>query len=601
MPAWLVCGVALVFASAAAAQTNTGTITGTITSAETGAALVSKVVAAYDTAGTLRGTATSDGTGLYLLTLPAGSYRVLAYDPDGVYATMFDGNAESFETSPLTTVGTSGTVRRDFALITGGTIFGSVTVSSGSPLANAVIEAYNLSGTRRGFTTANAQGFFSIVLPPGDYKLVAYDPTGSYALSFHREAIAFRDATPITVRARQDSVALFRLQVAAGIIGSVTDAATGLPLSGIDVFAYTAEGSLVSTTTTNANGSFAFSLPPGTYRIVAADPSRNFATGFLGGTAAFETSTVLTLSAGAQTSAQFALSRGATISGRVLDAAGNPVANVIAAAYNLDGTLHASAVTNANGTYELLVAPGTYKLVVFDSGMVYATRFFGGARDFASASAVGLAAGQALGGFDFSIVTGGRVIGTVRDGSQPREGITVGAYDAAGLLVATTVTNASGSYALVLPPGDYRIVAFDQDLRYAASYDGGANSFDETLPRTIDPGRTVVADIALRRGMIVSGDVIDVNGGLLSGVNVFALDGAGNRVAGAVSVDGTFSMAVPAGTYKFVAVDGSGRYAVTYWKNAKTLAAAESVTVSNQAPRLSFVLEQVMRRRAVRH
>ena len=596
MPAWLVFGLAFAFALPATA----GTITGTVTSAETRLPLASKVVAAYDTTGTLRGTATTDGTGLYVLTLPAGSYRILAYDLDGVYATSFDGDADSFETSPLTTIGTSNSVKRDFALITGGTISGSVTVPGGTALANAVVEAYNLSGTRRGFTTTNAQGFFSMVLPPGEYKLVAYDPSGAYAFTFHREAIAFRDAGPVTVRARQDTSISFRLSLAGRITGSVTDAA-GLPLSGIEVFAYTADGAAVMSVKTNANGSFNFSLPAGAYRIVAADPSRQFATAFHGGTGAFETSTVINLGAGGQRNLQFVLSRGATISGRVVDAAGNPVANVVAAAYNLDGTLHATAFTGADGTYELLVAPGTYKLVVFDSEMVYATRFLGGARDFASASAVGVATGQTLRGFDFSIITGGRVTGTVRDGSEPRAGITVAAYDAAGTLMASAVTNAAGSYALVLPPGDYRIVAFDQDLRYAASYDGGVNSFDETLPRTVNADATIVIDIALRRGMVVSGDVVDGNGEPLSGVNVFALDGAGNRVAGGVSLDGTFSMAVPAGTYKFVAVDGSGRYAVTYWQNAKTLASAEFVTVSSQTPRLRFVLEQVMRRRAIRH
>src|SRR5687767_1005660 len=215
MRAWLVFGLACAFASTAVA----GTITGTIRSAESGLPLGSKVVAAYDTTGTLRGTATSDATGLYVLTLPAGSYRVLAYDPAGVYATMFDANAESFETSPVTTVGAVDTVRRDFSLVAGGTVSGSVAVTGGAPLADAVVEAYNLSGTRRGFTTANAQGLFSMVLPPGDYKILAYDPSARYGFSFFRDAVAFPEATPVTVRAAQDSGVTFRLAVAGRITG----------------------------------------------------------------------------------------------------------------------------------------------------------------------------------------------------------------------------------------------------------------------------------------------------------------------------------------------------------------------------------------------
>lgn len=593
----------LVFGLACAFTMSTfaGTVTGTIRAADSRVALAGKVVAAYDTTGTLRGTATSDATGLYVLALPSGSYRVLAYDLDGFYATMFDANAESFETSPLTTVGESDTVRRDFSLFTGGTISGTVLTTSGAPIAEAVVEAYNPSGTRRGFTVTDAQGQYSMVLPPGGYKILAYDSARLYGFSFFREAISFDDAWLLTVRASQHSAATFRLASASRITGSVSDAATGLPLGSITVYAYTAAGALVAATTTNANGSYSLSLPPGLYRLVAADPTRHFATGYGADASAFETSTVITLGAGEQSNAQLALFRGATIAGRVLDATGAPVANVIAAAYNLNGTVHASATTNADGTYEILVAPGTYKLVLFDPQLVYATRFFGGSHDFISSGPVGLAAGQSLRGFDFSVIRGGRITGTVRDGATGRAGITVGAYDAAGLLVATAVTSASGAYAMVVPPGEYRIVAFDTELRYAASYDQGSTTYEQTPPRAVGAGATVTANIALRRGLVVSGDVTDRNGQLVSGVNIFALDASQNRVAGGVATDGAFAFAVPAGTYKFVAIDGAGRYAITYYQRAATFDAAPWVTVSSQTPRLTFVLEQVMRRRAARH
>ena len=594
----LVLALALPVAWAASA----GTITGTIRSAETQNPLGAKVVAAYDTTGTLRGTATSDATGLYVLTLPAGSYRLLAYDLEGVYATMFDANAESFETSPLTNIGATDEVHRDFSLVIGGTVSGVVAGSGSAPLSDMVVEAYNPSGTRRGFTTTNAQGQYSIVLPPGDYKLVAYDPLAHYAFGFYKDALAFSEATPVTVRAAQASGASFRLSLAARITGVVTDAATGLPLNAIDVYAYTTAGALVASARTTANGTFSLTVPPGAYRIVAADPARQFATGFHGNANAFESSSIVNVGGGGQVSAAVALTRAATIAGVVRDANGGAVVpNVTVAAYNLDGTLHTSANTAADGSYELLVAPGTYKLLVFDAQLNYATRFFGGARDFNATGPVGLAGGQHLTGFNFSILRGGRITGTVRDGAQPRAGITVAAYDSAGSLVASAVTGADGTYAFVVPPGDYRIVAFDPAHGYAPSYDGSTNSFDQSIPRTINAGATVTADIGLRRGFLVSGDVFNSAGEPLNDVNVFALDGAGNRVAGAVTREGTFSLVVPSGAYKFVAIDGPGRYDVTYWQHAKTLATAEWVTVSTQTPRLVFELEQSMRRRATRH
>src|SRR5688572_4591499 len=86
----------------AATAVEAATVSGFVTSSATGNPLSGMVVAAYDAAGNLRGTATTDATGFYqLLQLPVGDYRFLAYDPLGVYATRFDANAESFETSPL--------------------------------------------------------------------------------------------------------------------------------------------------------------------------------------------------------------------------------------------------------------------------------------------------------------------------------------------------------------------------------------------------------------------------------------------------------------------------------------------------------------------
>lgn len=576
--------LAILFVTLAAGETLAGTISGTVRSAETGQPLAGKVVQAYDTAGFLQATTNSDATGLYILSnVPNGNYRLLAFDPDGIYATMFDANAESFETTRVTAVGTAPVVR-DFALVVGGTIAGAVTLANGSPVASATVEVYNLSGTRRGFTTTAADGSFSLVLPPGEYKLVAFDTDPSHAFTFFRDARTFADATRVSVGRSQTSAISFALPLAGRISGRIVEGATGLPLNGITVYAYTPSGALIATTTTGSNGAFSFSLPPGDYRIVTADLGRTFAPGYYGSTRAFETSTVVPLSAGGvQPNLQLALIRGGTISGSVRDAAGNALRDVTIAAYNLDGTLHASATSQLDGTYSLLVAPGAYKLVTFDPDFGYATQFFGGALDFSSAGAVGVAAGQNIHGFDFTLAAAGVVTGIVREGSQPRAGITVAAYDVAGLLVASATTDADGSYTLALMPGAYRIVAFDEELRYAASYDRGANSFDETTPRNVTAGTTIAADIALRRGVVVRGEVLDSSGAPVSGVNVFALDAAGNRVAGATSVDGAFALAVPAGTYTYRAVDPAGRYA----------------TVEQAGTR--FVLQATPKRRGVRH
>jgi large repetitive protein len=602
--------LAVFFASCVTASAAfAGTVTGAVRGQETGQPLGSKVVAAYDTGGTLRGSATTDQNGTYVLTLPAGAYRLLAYDNEGVYATAFDGNAGSFETTPVTNVPATGNVSRDFSLATGGYITGRVAGPNGVAQSGATVEVYNLSGTRRAFTTTNAQGTYLIVVPPGEYKVVAYDPSGVLSYSFHRDARSFSESAAVSVAASRTAGGVdFSLSAPGRLSGTVLDAATRTPLGGIDVYAYTASGGEVRKTTTDQAGSFRFTLAPGDYRLVAADPARRYAPGFVG-FSSFELSAVIPLRSGEdRTGVPILVARGAKIAGRVVDASGAPVANVTAAAYHLFGALHTTAATDADGRYELLVEPGAYKLVVFDPGLTYATRFFGGVRDFATSGAVGVAAEQRISGFDFSLVRGGRISGIVREGNQPRAGITVAAYDAAGILVASTITNASGAYAMVVPPGDYRLVAFNTELdapAYVPAYDLGAPSFDQTVPRSIAAGASVTADFSLRLGSVVAGEVVDADGVSISGIEVFALDAAGNRIAGATTgtVDSGFALAVPPGTYKFVAIDPRGRYAVTYYDGAPTLAAARPVEVPNPGvvTRLRFTLEQVMRRRAARH
>lgn len=571
-----------------------GTVTGTVTAADTRQPLSSMVVAAYDESGSLRGTATTDATGLYVLTLPAGTYRVLAYDLTGGYATEFTAGAESFETSPQTVVGATGSVRIDFALQPGGSVRGVVLDPSGNPRPNAVVAAYNLSGTRRGFTTTNAQGTYSMVLPPGEYKLVAFDEGGAFAAAFYREAADFGAATPVRVTARQITTPIdFRLTIAARVVGSVVDATTRMPLAGMAVYAYTESGVLVAVTNSDANGVFRFALPAGRYRFVAADPGRMYATSFHSNRRAFTLADVAQLTVGQLAAVEFALVRAGALAGRVTNASGAAVAGATVAAYNLDGTLQIATTTDANGNYELAVAPGEVKLAAFDFSQTYATQFLTQRNTFAAGERISVVAGTRSAGHDFVLQRGGRIRGTVNDPvtSQVLAGITVVAYDANGGAVAQARTAADGTYTLVVPPGSYRVVAFDDQLRYATRFDGGAGSYETSPERTVAADGLLTVNFGLVRGIRVSGTVTDNAGHAVSGVEIQAFDTAGHRVGGAVAVNGAFTIVLPAQSYTLVASDPSGRFGI----------ARISLTIQpGQTPDLvEFVLSGAGRRRAV--
>lgn len=581
----------LIFAVASVVLTaavEAAVVRGTVT-ATNGTRLGSKVVSAYDPAGTLTGSAKTDSAGTYELTLPAGRYRLLAYDPAREFATAFHGNAESFETTPFSELTNAAPLTVNFTLPAGGVISG-VVLAANAPVASAVIEAYNLSGTRRAFTTVNAAGEYALVLPAGEYKIFAYDANENpfWAGEFHLETRAFANAEPVRVIPPAVTNVSFSLERAARVSGRISDADTGVRLDGMRVYAYTPTGALVAQTVSDAAGLFRFLLGPGPYRFLTADPDLLFAQAFYSARRSFAESDVVTLTAGQErTDLNMAPRRGAVVRGRV-----NAPGGMIVQAYTLDGVLHASTPVDGSGEYRFVLAPGDYKLAAVDPLGVTATQFHRGVSTFAYATAIRVLGGDQLLLADFTPPPAGRFTGIVRDAvtQTPLAGMIVAAYDGVGTLTGQAVTSPNGSYRLDITPGTYRVLVFDPRFDYATSYWSFASSYETTLPVMAGASDAIPLDFAMRRGTRVTGTVT-ANGAPLEGAEVFALDGAGNRVAGGTMRGGAFNLVVVPGTYDFIAVDPRNHH---YPSELRRL------TIGSNAPPLTFTLTPARKHRAAR-
>jgi carboxypeptidase family protein len=580
--------VLMLFATASLASS----ISGKVTDAQTGNPLASMVVAAYTTDGTQQvAAATSDSTGRYSITLPGGSYRVLAYDNNGVYATMFFGDAESFESIVPISPDASNI---NFTLRLGGRIGGSVSTSTGS-LAGITVAVYNLDGSRRGSALTDATGAYSLVLPPGSYKVAAYDNAGTFWPKFFQNQNAFVAATVVNVTAGQTSAVSFGLDPAAHIVGSVIDAVTRLPLAAMTVHAYDANGVLYSAITTDASGSFNLRVPGGTFRVVASDAQQTYATAYYGG-AAFATATDITVAPGAtQSAVQIAMQRAGALSGQVSDTTGAPI-NVTVAAYGLDGTQRATAQTS-NGTFKLLLAPGDYKVAAYDNNLLYATQFYSRQTTFAAATPVTVTSGVTPGPLLLFVLSrGARISGNVIDSdtNATLPGITINAYDANSQVVGTATTDANGNYVFVLPAGTYRFVAFDKSLNYAAAFAGGV-SYETAIAQAVVSGSTDTVNFKITRGIHVTGVVRDATGAALSGVEVSALDPNGNHVGTATTKNGLFDLVLLPNQYRFVATDPQSRFPATF--------APSTLTVAWGSPTQTVVITvfNKQRRRSVPH
>lgn len=532
-------------------------------------------VAAYDGAGNLAagGVAASDGR--YALTLPAGVYRVLAFDPAGLYATSFYPDAESFETSGLLDVQVSvGSI--NMTLARAGYVAGSVSSASGARAA-ITVAAYNPSGTRRGFTQTDTAGRYRLTLPPGTYKLAAYDEARRWATAFYAGETAFERATGVTVEREVTKSADFVLSLAGFISGVVRDASTNAPLAGIRASAWDAGGLVISSARSDSTGRYELALPAGSYRLVFDDAVDGvYASVYGAGAESFDRSAPVSVSEEQSVAFDVSMARGGRIDGTLRDGlTGMPLAGLEVAAFNESGTTRTQGRTAANGTFSLLVPPGSFRIGGFDTSLDYATAFHPGQMLFACAIPVPITSGSTAGGLDLALRRGGRIAGTSLDGrtALPVEGMTLGAFDADGALVASCISGSDGFCRLVAPPGAYRAVVFDPALRYV--------SFDAGIVTVAVGEELSLGAITVFEGARIDGTVRAVTSGSpVDGIIVVAYDLAGVEVVATVTgACGEFGMVVPSGTYQFAAADPRKRYVASFYRNAPSIDEAARITV----------------------
>ncbi len=165
----------------------------------------------------------------------------------------------------------------------------------------------------------------------------------------------------------------FALAMGGNITGAVWDAATGAPLSSVNVYVYNSSGSSMGSVSTNASGTYSKNgLPTGTYYVRTLN-----SLGYIdelydnlpcaGGCYPYTSGTGVSVTAGATTGGiNFGLAVGGRITGTVTDAGtGAPLANIEVDIYNSSGNAVDYTSTNASGVYTKATGlpTGTYYLI----------------------------------------------------------------------------------------------------------------------------------------------------------------------------------------------------------------------------------------------
>jgi len=253
-------------------------------------------------------------------------------------------------------------------------------------------------------------------------------------------------------------------------------------------------------TRTGRDGSYRMRVPAGRYRIDVQVPD-----GWYVPTWTREGTFVDVLDTRGCAAADFTVLADGRISGRVVDARGDPIAGLMVEPVLLLGDplglADDSVLTNEQGTYELTrLRPGRYMIVIgheFEYAPQERRVLYPGVTDASAATEVELGSSERLQLMDVMLPASIRIVpvtGTVRDQSgSPITG--VGVYlryaDQDAIAVGLAITDSMGKFRLSIPAGRYVIVA---EIRERTSmrvrsqesppFDASATlaSFEITLP-----------------------------------------------------------------------------------------------------------------------
>jgi uncharacterized surface anchored protein len=344
----------------------------------------------------------------------------------------------------------------------------------------------------------------------------------------------------------------------ASISGSVADCLTSQPLAGVVMQLLDANGNVLQTTTTAADGTYSFTglSPFGTYgvhQILPAGYINNDAwAGSAGGTVAADDDSITQVSLGDGTQAtayNFCDVRPASLSGAVADClTDQPLAGVTVQLLDTSGNVLQTTTTNSQGDYQFNnLTPGLVYGVsqVLPAGYMNNDAWAGSAGGIVAANdnsiaQVSLGDGVNAVSYNFCDVKPTSIAGSVADclTDTPLAGVTVQLLDANNNILQTTTTNAQGAYQFTnLKPGEVYGVAEILPAGYMnndteAGSAGGtvaANLLSITQVALGDGVNATGYDFCDVRPATISGDVADCLANTpLSGVTVQLLDVNGN-------------------------------------------------------------------------
>jgi protocatechuate 3,4-dioxygenase beta subunit len=483
----------------------------------------------------------TDSTGIYSIAgIPSGEFKICFDTYNLSYNTQWYNNKNYFSEADILSVTAGQTTANINAQLNDHWIIsGIVTDTFGNGLDDCDAYVYDLGGNFINYGYVNPDNGFYFVkdIPNGVYKIEFYSSL-NYIPEWYNDKSLFQFADTVTVMADQSITGINAQLKEGGIIsGKVIS-----ELSSLDVRAYSEDGRYYRSDRVSSDGTYSITgLSSGCYKLFF-DPAtgnkndnRHYQYQWYNGNNFFTEAQVIEVKegetvSGLETTLQ---ETGGMISGYITNGT-DPVSNISVKAfpdrYSMESNAYYVINSDSNGYYEIRGLPAGDYVVLFGGiqnvGLLYNAQFYPNTIDINQAQRINVSESSVITNINAAISRPSTISGKVTVSGLDLSGIKVRLIDAENnqfypLIRSEAVTNKYGNYALVAPPGNWKVLFTPQgqlEKNYSAQFYNQQFSLGTADTITVLPNGSVAninAQLSLGGGTIQgnirnqSGKVVD--------------------------------------------------------------------------------------------